>query len=333
MAKTLITGATGFLGSHLLQLLLDRGGEELRVVSTSSRPELAGRGVEVIEGSITSASVVERAVKGVQRIYHLAGKVSRNPADQRELYEIHVEGTRLLCQAARRAEVERVVMASTSGTIAVTEDGESIPDESWPTPLQIIARWPYYASKVYQETVARQECAGGPALVILNPSLLLGPGDERLSSTEDILKFLAREIPATPPGGLNFVDVRDVAPAFVEAMKRGAPGERYLLGGPNWEFAKLFGRLERLTKVAAPRLRLPAPVIEWTSQAVDALYRHWGKAPPVDRVSVEMSCYFWYLDASKAKRALGFSSRDPGDTLYETVAYLKEHFLGAGAFR
>jgi len=333
MAKTLITGATGFLGSHLLQLLLDRGERELRVLSTSPHPELVKKGVELIEGSITSANVVGQAVAGVQRIYHLAGRVSRNPADQRRLYEVHVEGTRLLCKEAQRAGVERIVMASTSGTIAVTEDGESIPDESWPTPLHIIAGWPYYASKVYQETVARQECAGGPDLVILNPSLLLGPGDERLSSTEDILKFLAREIPVVPPGGLNFVDVRDVAPAFAEAMKRGVAGERYLLGGPNWDFAKLFGRLERLTKVAAPRLHPPGAVIEWGTRAVDALYRHWGKAPPVDRVSVEMSRYFWYLDASKAERELGFRARDPGDTLYQTVAYLKEHFLGNGAFR
>jgi dihydroflavonol-4-reductase len=333
MSKVLITGATGFLGSHLVELLLERGQDELRVVSTSPPEELSKKGVELIEGSITSSDVVGRAVKGIQQIYHLAGKVSRNPDDQREMYEIHVEGTRLLCKEASRAAVERIVMASSSGTIAVTEDGEEIPDETWPTPLHIISRWPYYASKVYQEQVARQECQGGPELVILNPSLLLGPGDERLSSTEDILKFLARDIPAVPPGGLNFVDVRDVAPAFLEAMKRGVSGDRYLLGGPNWDFAKLFGRLERLTKISAPRLRLPGAVIEWTSQAVDAIYRHWGKAPPVDRVSVEMSCYFWYLDASKAERGLGFRSRDPGDTLYETVAYLKTHFLGAGAFR
>jgi dihydroflavonol-4-reductase len=333
MAKTLITGATGFLGSHLLELLLDRRKDEIRVLSMSSQPELATRGVEVIEGSISSPGVVERAVEGVKRIYHLAGKVSRNPDDQRELYEVHVEGTRLLCQEARRAAVERVVLASSSGTIAVTEDGQSIPDESWPTPLHIIARWPYYASKVYQETVARQECKGGPDLVILNPSLLLGPGDERLSSTEDILKFLSRDVPAVPPGGLNFVDVRDVAPAFVAAMERGAAGDRYLIGGPNWDFAKLFSRLERLTKVPAPRLHPPGAVIEWGARAVDSLYRHWGKASPVDRISVEMSRYFWYLDASKAERELGFRSRDPGDTLYETVAYLREHFLGNEAFR
>lgn len=333
MSKTLVTGATGFLGSHLVELLLDRGQDELRVLSTSSHPELVTRGVEVIEGSITDAEAVEHAVKGVARIYHLAGKVSRNLDDQRELYEVHVDGTRLLCQAAKRASIERVVLASSSGTIAVTEDGETIPDETWPTPLDIIGRWPYYVSKVYQETVAQQECAGGPELVILNPSLLLGPGDERLSSTEDILKFLAREVPAVPPGGLNFVDARDVAPAFVEAMTRGRAGERYLIGGPNWTVAKLFSRLERLTNIHAPRLHPPGAVIEWGARAVDSLYRHWGKAPPMDRVSVEMSRYFWYLDASKAQRELGFRSRDPGETLYETVAYLKRHFLGNDAFR
>ena len=124
-----------------------------------------------------------------------------------------------------------------------------------------------------------------------------------------------------------------MAPAFVEAMKHGVAGERYLLGGPNWDFAKLFERLERLTKVAAPRVHPPGAVIEWGTRAVDALYRHWGKVPPVDRVSVDIRRYFWYLDASKAERELGFRARDPGDTLYETVAYLKEHFLGNGAFR
>jgi dihydroflavonol-4-reductase len=122
----------------------------------------------------------------------------------------------------------------------VTETGDTIPDESFAPPLKLIGGWPYYTSKLYQEETARRECQGGPELVILNPSLLLGPGDKRLSSSEDVLRLLACEIPVIPPGGVNFVDVRDAAAAFESALSRGRPGERYLLGGPNWSFETFF---------------------------------------------------------------------------------------------
>src|ERR1044071_245922 len=118
-------------------------------------------------------------------------------------------------------------MASTSGTIAVTEDGDIVPDEDWPPPLDITSRWPYYASKLYQDRVALESFDGdGRRLVIINPSLLLGPGDERLSSTKVVLDFMARKLKAVPSGGLSFVDVRDVAATFRAAMSEGRPNER-----------------------------------------------------------------------------------------------------------
>jgi dihydroflavonol-4-reductase len=245
------------------------------------------------------------------------------------MYSVHVEGTRLLCDASRTGGVKAIVMASTSGTIAVRESGEQeIPDETAQPPLDIIARWPYYASKLYQERTALEHFNGrGQRLVILNPSLLLGPGDERLSSTKVVLDFMARKISATPTGGLSFVDVRDAAQAFLAAMKHGRHGERYLLGGPNWSFEKFFGRLERLTKVRAPRLTLPTRLAVAGSQLVQAFYRQWEKASPVEPAAVEMAEYFWYLDSSKAERELGFAPRDPGETLLDTVRYVRENFL------
>ena len=323
MPKTLVTGATGFLGSHLIDLL-DR--QSLRVLVRESRPE---SDVEVVEGSVLDAEAVARALDGVEQIYHFAGKVSRNPDDVRELYRVHVEGTTTLCRAAKRAGVKRIVVASTSGTMAVTEDGEIIPDETAPPPLELIGGWPYYTSKLYQEEAAKRECEGGPEIVILNPSLLLGPGDKRLSSTEDVLRFLARDIPVIPPGGVNFVDVRDVAEAFRSAMEKGRSGERYLLGGPNWSFKMFFERLERLSKVKGPKVKLPEAMYSIAGMAVDAFYRQLDKAPPVDRVSVEMGRRFWYVDASKAERELDFRARDPYETLHETVAYIKKELLGA----
>lgn len=333
-STTLVTGATGFLGTHLLERLLSpetvEAGGRLRVLSTRERPELESRGAELVVGSVLDEDVVREAVSGVNRLYHLAGRVSRDPDDARELYRLHVEGTSRLCRAAKTAGVERIVLASTSGTIAVTSDGESVPDETWPTPLELIGKWPYYTSKLYQEVTAERECADGPELVILNPSLLLGPGDARLSSSEDVMKFLAGELPVIPPGGINFVDVRDVADAFVAAMARARSGERYLLGGPNWTFEVFFRRLERLSKVKGPRVKLPRAVFAFGAQAVDAIYRQLDQVPPLDRVSSEMAQRFWYCDSSKAESELGFVARDPYETLYETVAYLRETVLGDG---
>ena len=179
-ALTLITGGTGFLGSHLVRQLVEEGVKDIRVMATSIPDWLVDLGVETLEGSITEASDVARAVDGISDVYHLAGRVSRERDGAREMYALHVDGTRLLCEAAKGAGVKTMVMASTSGTIAVTEDGEVVPDESYPPPLDIISRWPYYASKTYQEVAALQSFNGkGMRLVIMNPSLLLGPGDER----------------------------------------------------------------------------------------------------------------------------------------------------------
>lgn len=326
--KVLVTGGTGFLGAHLLEQLVGAGERNLRVVTTRPPDWLEGLGVEVLEGSLTSPEVCERAVGGCERIYHLAGKVSRDPDEKRAMFELHVDATRTLLEAAARAGVRRVVLASTSGTIAVTADGKQIPDESWPTPMDLISRWPYYASKAYQENAAREVCAkAGIELISVHPSLLLGPGDARLSSTEDVLRFLGRKIPTMPSGGLSFVDARDAAGVLRAAMEQGRPGERYLCGSYNYTFREFFGRLERLTGVAAPRWSLPTRWVAPAARLMESFYEKLGKAPPVDATSAEMGEYFWYLDSTRARQELGFTPRDPTETLADTVRYLREHFL------
>ncbi|MEJ7712474.1 MAG: NAD-dependent epimerase/dehydratase family protein [Pyrinomonadaceae bacterium] len=322
------------MGTHVVKQLLDGGAKNLRVLTTASAPAwLEQSGVEIVRGSIMSLEDVTRAVDGVRNIYHLAGRVSRNGDDAHEMYELHVNGTRVLCDAARAAGVQSIVMASTSGTIAVSETGDLVSDESSPTPLDIISRWPYYISKVYQESVARERFHGdAQRLVIINPSLLLGPGDERLGSTKFVLDFIGRKINAVPTGGLSFVDVRDAASAFIAAMDRGRHGERYLLGAANWSFAHLFGRLERLTRVSAPRIKLPSSLAIKGSQVIHALYRHWNMAPPIEPSEIEMAEHFWYLDSSKAEKELDFKPRDPAETLHDTITYIRANFLGNDSF-
>src|SRR5438477_12801145 len=136
----------------------------------------------------------------------------------------------------------------------------------------------------------------GLRLVIMNPSLLLGPGDDRLSSTKVVLDFMARKISAVPNGGLNFVDVRDTAEAFRAAMQKGRHGERYLLGAVNWTFVKFFDRLERLTKVASPRLAFPSKLAIGGAQVIESLLRQCKFTPPVQTAEAAMSDYVWYFD-------------------------------------
>jgi dihydroflavonol-4-reductase len=331
----LITGGTGFLGSHLVRLLAadPAVAPRLRVLVHSGAPAwLRELGVPLVEGSVTAPESLARAVAGVSEIYHLAGLVSHLAGDAHRMYAVHVDGTRHLCEAAARAGVRRIVMASTSGTIAVSRRADDVADEGSPTPIDLISRWPYYASKHYQEETARRACAGKVELVTVNPSLLLGPGDDRLSSTRFIVQFIARDIALMPAGGTNVVDARDVAALLPVAMSRGTAGERYLAGAVNWSFADLFGRLERLTKIPGPKLKLNGDLQHLAARAQAAVFKKLGRKVPVEPTSVDLAQYFWYFDAGKAARELGFSPRDPADTLRDTVNYVRRHLLGSGAF-
>ena len=224
-------------------------------------------------------------------------------------------------------------MASSSGTIAVSED-EQIVDETFPQPIDILTRWAYYASKYYQERTALENFkADGQKLVIMNPSLLLGPDDERLSSTKPVLDFLGRKIPYSPSGGLNFVDARDAAAAFISAIEKGRHQEKYLLGAANMTFEQFFGRLARLSGVSAPMLKVPKKLAMSGSSMISSIYKNWGKVSPVMPNEVEQAEYFWYFDSTKAEEELGFAPRDPQETLQYTITYLRENVLGGGVFR
>ena len=231
--KILITGGTGFLGTHIVRQLLDAGEKNLRVMASSVPEWMKDAGVEAAEGSVTNKSDVGEAVRNASAIFHLAGKVSRDNGDAASMNRIHLEGTRLVCEAAKEAGVKTMLLASSSGTIAVSED-EQVFDETYPQPVEVFSRWAYYASKYYQERSAIENFDGdGCRLVILNPSLLLGPDDERLSSTKPVLDFLGKKIPYMPSGGLNFVDARDAAEAFIAGLDKGRHQEKYLLGAAN----------------------------------------------------------------------------------------------------
>jgi dihydroflavonol-4-reductase len=285
---------------------------------------LADLAVELVRGDVAEGPELAQALRGCDAVYQLAGIVSRDIDDSQRMMRVHVDGTRRVLELGAEAGIKRLVLSSSSGTIAVSED-DAIHDEESGYATELVAGWPYYSSKIYQEKLAL-ELGGklGIETIVVSPSLLLGPGDRRLSSTKDVLRFLRKQIPTVPDGGINFVDVRDAAHATIAAMERGRPGERYLLGGPNWTFKEFFGRLERVAKVGGPRLRIPNKISAFGASVLEHVYKARGKEPPVDRMSVEMSHHFWYVDSSKAERELGFESRDPALTLNDTVKYLRQ---------
>jgi len=321
----LVTGGTGFLGEHLVRELVAARDYDVRAMARSHSPVLEALGVELVRADITADDgELAAALEGCFGVFHLAGMVSRDPDDSHMMMRIHVDGTRKLMRAAAKAKVKRVVVASTSGTVAVARD-ERPRNETAPYATDVVSGWPYYLSKIYQEKEAFELGAQlGVEVVAVNPSLLLGPGDRRMSSTGDVQKFMRKQIPVVPEGGVNFVDVRDAALATLAAMDKGRPGERYLLGGPNWTFEEFFGRLSRVAKVGAPRLKLPSKVQRFGASVMERVYKRLDRSPPVDRQSVEMSECFWWIDSSKAETELGFVAREPTETLVDTVRYLRD---------
>lgn len=319
--KILVTGGTGFLGTHLVPLLLEAG-HQVRCIGRTRPPAAWGEKVEFLQADLKDGEAVKKAIVGIDALMHLAGLVSFKNDDGRKMYELHVDATRELLKAIiASGQKPRVVLASTSGTIAVSKT-ERVGTEADDYPIETVGRWPYYLSKIYEEKLALELCKkNGLPLVVLNPSLLMGPGDDRLSSTWTVVKFLQRDIPAMPGGGMSFVDARDVARAAVAALTKGDLYGRHLMG-VNLSMHDFFKRLERLTGVPAPRVKLPRDVNILGAYALERLAK-WRKTDvTLDPQEVEVGEHWFWCNSAKAERELGFVARDPYETLHDTVQYV-----------
>jgi dihydroflavonol-4-reductase len=326
MATVLVTGATGFLGRHTVRALRARGHAVRAMARNPPRDAQAqlGEGVTISRGDVLDPATLTAAMAGVEAVVHLAGMVSRRPEDAEELYRAHVLGTRAVLTAARATGARKVVYASTSGTVGISDEPR-VATERDDAPVRWLSRFGYYRAKWLAEKEALAASGPGFEVASVNPSLLLGPGDAYGSSTDDVRKFLDRSIPAAPRGGIAFVDARDAAESVALALDRGRGGERYLINAANMTVRDFFGRLERISGVRGPTLGLPKSRMAALagnavfSRAVKAI----GGEPPVDAASVEMGQLFWYVSSEKAERELGWSARDPNETLADTVRDLR----------
>ena len=324
MLTVLVTGATGFLGKHLVRALLESDSQlRIRTFSRSRFPDDGDGRLDCVRGDITSPTDVAAALDGADEVYHLAGQVDRSPSDKWAAYRTHVDGTRNLCEAMREHGPRRCVLVSSSGTVAVSRDAK-VHTETSGFKQDVVQEWPYYLSKIYQEKQALWYCEHRKLpIVVVNPSLLLGSGDDRMSSTNDVRLFLMGQIKVIPTGGLNLVDASDAAAGLIGAMRKGAVGERYLLGGENLTFKEWIVHTARVADVSAPRFQLPDGAARMGAAALRNLYPLVGKRFELDDATIRMSSLFWYCDSTKARRDLGFKTRPADETLRETVNYLR----------
>jgi dihydroflavonol-4-reductase len=324
--KVLVTGATGFLGRFVARELLARG-VGVRALTRGVPTVPLPREVELATGDVLSEATLAPAVDGVDAVVHLAGRVERGAARD-ALYALHVDGSANLLRAMHAVGCKNLVYASTSGVVAVGPDPVVFGDEA-PYADAVVERWPYYASKIAAEKLVHGMASRlGVGVVTLRPSLLLGPEDWGQSSTGEVRKVLDRQVPVSPRGGLSFVDVRDAAATFANAVERFPAGERYLLGGANMTMRDFFVLAANLADVPPPvgvvprRLwglgaRALRRVSEWTDRS-DWL----GDAIP-DAVSMEMGDHFWYCDWTRAVAELGHAPRSPSETLDDTITWLR----------
>jgi dihydroflavonol-4-reductase len=324
MAKTLVTGGTGFIGSHVVRALARRG-DELRLLVRRGREQEHLRGVqfEAATGDVRDRESVRRAMRDVDRVFHVAGTTSLRRADRERVFEVNVGGTLNVMEEALRAGVSRVIHTSTVGAIGPAAPGETADEHQLrPGPVGIA----YIDSKREAEAEAMRVAAQGLPVVVVNPSFVLGPEDPKGTSNGLVRRLLLRRIPTYVDGGLNVVDVRDVAQGHLLADERGRDGERYILAGRNFTLHRLFADLGRIAGIPPPPLRLPGPlVLAWVESAERV-----GLPLPVSADEVRSGMQWWTYRNDKARQELGFEPRPHEETLEDTVRWQVEH-LGARA--
>jgi len=320
--RVLLIGATGFLGRHVATALCEAGYAVVNMLRRKSGSLPAPPGVQSVEGDLEEPASLARALEGVEVVMHVAGFVSNAARDRRRLFEVNADGARNLLDAAVAAGIRRLVF--TSSTSAVGALHEDRPDlalrEDAEFNLGGLAI-PYVQAKRAAHEAAFRAREAGLSVVLLSPTFALGPGDWRLTSSELVDAFVHRRLPGYLAGGINPVDVRDLAPAYVAALQHPDPAPHYILAGPeNLTSLAFFRRLESCSGVAAPRWEIP----RWAALAAGACVERLAPAASFTSATVRMGSLYWYFDASLARRGLGFETRSLDQTLRSAVEWVQK---------
>lgn len=328
----LVTGASGFAGRHLLQAR-EPGTAAIALVRnpadwTAQEWSAGLEDIDLTRGSVTDTRSWTEDLPPLAGIFHFAALVRHSRRDADEVYATNVEGTLNMVRLAAEHRC-RVVMLSTSGTVGCFQTPDEFADENAPFCEEMVANWPYYHSKIVAERRARQLADKlGIELVFIRPPVLLGPEDHRFRSTANILRMLRGQLPFLISGGMHFIDVRDALQAVWRAMQLPEARPVYHLDGTCSSIREFFGMVEAVSGVRAPRYDLPygvarriAAADEWLGMKLRGEPLHYFPEPVV----VEMASHYWGIRSLYAAAELAYRSRDPLETLRDTVEWLRAH--------
>lgn len=322
--KALVTGGTGFIGSHVVRALVDAG-HTVRVLHrrSSKLTALAGARYESAIGDLTDDTGLRAACEGCDWVFHVAAIADYWRADRLAMFEANVEGTRRVLDAAKMAGVQRVIFTSSAAAVGQRAD-RALADETVAFSLPP-TEFPYAYSKVLAERVVQEAVARGQDVVTVNPVVVMGPGDLNMISGSFITQIqeYGRWTPISS-GGTCLVDVRDVARWQVLAAEHGKTGERYLLGTENYDYPRLFALIARIVGVPAPFLKAPNFILPTVATVIDLL-RRCGISTPVDADQVRLGGRDVYFDCQKAWTAFGAPQVGITQSLRDTYAWYQAH--------
>ncbi len=322
--KCFITGATGFLGSHVARQLLARGAElRLLIRPTSRLDNITDLTAEHVTGDLRDVESLNKGMAGCEFVFHVAADYRLWARDRQELYQSNVEGTRNILAAARDSGVRRVVYTSSVATMGFGNDGR-LTDETSPVALANMIG-DYKRSKFMAEQLVIEAGRGGQNVVMVNPTTPVGERDIKPTpSGQIIVDFLRRKFPAYVDTGLNLVDVIDCAEGHLLAMEKAQPGERYILGGENLTLKQILDRLASITGLPSPNIKLPYAVALATG-VVDTVFtgKILRREPRVTIDAVRMGRKKMFITSGKAERELAWVSRPVNDALRRAVEWFR----------
>jgi len=322
--KCFVTGATGFLGSHVARQLLKQGAElRLLVRPTSRTDNIDGLPSERVIGDLRDVASLKRGMDGCENVFHVAADYRYWSVNGQELYDSNVDGTRNILKAARESGARRVVYTSSVGTMGFGNNGR-MTNESTPVTLANMIG-DYKRSKFMAEQLVLGAARGGQDVVVVNPTTPIGERDIKPTPTGRIVvDFLKRKFPAYTDTGLNLVDVIDCADGHLLAMEKGVPGERYILGGENLTLKQILDKLAAITGLPSPSIRMPYAVA-YATGVVDTFVtgKMRQREPRVTLDSVRMGRKKMFVTSAKAERELGWNPAPVDAALRRAVDWFR----------
>ena len=318
--STLVTGAAGFLGSHVTRQLV-ASGEEVRVLirASSSNRAISDLPLEYVTGDLRDPASLERAMKGVRRVFHVAADYRLWAKRSQDIYDSNVGGTKNLLAAAKAAGVAQLIYTSTVATIAV--DRLELPNEFTDSKLEEMIGH-YKRSKWMAEQEALKAAKEGLPVVVAMPTTPVGPWDWKPTPTgKIILDFLNGKMPGYVETGLNFVGVEECAAGHLLVAERGKVGERYLLGAENLTLKEMLDTLAKITSLPAPGMKIPHGVALGVAYVESTLSRLVGREPQIPVEGVKIAQHRMFVDCSRAQKELGFQPGSVAAALERAVRW------------